>query len=339
MDEFILGIFENRPVLKSTTLYQLLVGRRTSSVLVYGCLADLLPFWGLFPRMSEAAYSQTLDRLEADGRLKKDSTGFYHKTTAGSSLSTEKQEVLAALDNFRFNKSGELGWRLIRLAIQTASEYRRKKNFVPLETAPHYTEPVRELIRRLDISARKLLYDELSSFFSALPEPVADNLATCLTGHQINGKADYQTLSDGLLDSPWRELAPRSQRQQFMKLVAEQPTTICGRLYLSFAHLDANQSGLVTRRLFQEGVSMAEVMKQRRLKQGTINDHLIEWALADSEFPYRRFCEEDTLQVLRDLPGDPVAWRYSDTSSEKAVDYRTFVLYQIAAKKKVTECF
>lgn len=338
MDEFILGIFEKRSVLKGSTLYQLLTGRRTSSVLVYGCLNDLLPFWGLFPRLSEEAYQGILKQLEATGSLEQDSTGFYHKIADESSLSLEKAAVLDALDNFRFNKSGEQGWRLIRFAIQVVSEYRRSKNFVPLETAPKYTEPVRQLIRSQGVAARATFYDELSCFFSELPERIADELAQSLTGYQMDGKADYQLLPQSLLEKPWQELAIKARQQLFIKTVAAHPETISCKLYQQVAFSDANQSALISRRLFQAGASMEDVMAQRHLKAGTINDHLIEWALSDSEFPYSRFFDNHTLDILQQLSGEPVAWRYGDIAQKEAIDYRTFALYQIAAKQEVSLC-
>ncbi|MFR4750626.1 MAG: helix-turn-helix domain-containing protein [Enterococcus raffinosus] len=37
------------------------------------------------------------------------------------------------------------------------------------------------------------------------------------------------------------------------------------------------------------GKSIDEILKLRHLKQGTVNDHFIEWALIDENFPFKSF--------------------------------------------------
>ncbi len=46
---------------------------------------------------------------------------------------------------------------------------------------------------------------------------------------------------------------------------------------------------LKTREYFLAGKTEAEILRLRHLKQGTINDSLIEWALLEKAFPFERF--------------------------------------------------
>ena len=50
-----------------------------------------------------------------------------------------------------------------------------------------------------------------------------------------------------------------------------------------------NRSMLKTKELFLTEKTVDEILILRRLKQGTINDHFIEWALLDEKFPFDRF--------------------------------------------------
>ena len=84
--------------------------------------------------------------------------------------------------------------------------------------------------------------------------------------------------------------------------------TVVRKLYPNHSFLkplfiqNLNKSMLVTRKMLQSGVSVGQVMQQRRLKLGTVQDHIIEWALLEETFPFEKFI--DNQQNLLELPED-----------------------------------
>lgn len=54
--DYILSLFQHGYKVKTSTLYHLLRGKRTTSVLIYGFLYDNLVAFGLFPLLSKTTY-------------------------------------------------------------------------------------------------------------------------------------------------------------------------------------------------------------------------------------------------------------------------------------------
>lgn len=338
MDTFILSFFQQGDKLKASTVYQILIGKRSSSTLLYGYLWDLLPYWSVFPKMKKASFFQLLQEMVAKGWLTEVAPDYFVKTKMAPHLTEAQVEVVAGLQNFKFNKSAPVAWRLLRLLVQTASEYQRSTSFVPLETGPQYTEPVRQLVRSNGTKLRPMLYQELEQIFSQLPETAANGLALSFSGYQVQGLANYQTVAEELADHPWSPLALRSRQHRFFTLALQQPSFLTYQIIQPFIQLDQNHSAMVTKDYFTAGFTFQEVAAVRKLRPGTINDHLIEWAISDASFDYHRFLQPETLALLQQLPDDPRHWRYGSLPQKEAIDFLSFALYQIQ-RKQVMACY
>lgn len=83
--------------------------------------------------------------------------------------------------------------------------------------------------------------------------------------------------------------------------------------------------------MFLRGDSVEQIMEKRRIKRGTVNDHLIEWALLDPTFPFQRF---DTA-LLKKLP--EASWKnsYQELQALLTTDFLTIRLLQIAQKRGI----
>lgn len=106
---FILALLSHGYKVRASTLYHLLKGKRTSSVLIYGFLYDCLRFIGWWPTISEQAYFQFLEKLSKAKQIQ------YHKETNEIQLTKEGQLFLKehhfslldypAIDLYRFGRS------------------------------------------------------------------------------------------------------------------------------------------------------------------------------------------------------------------------------------------
>jgi uncharacterized protein YpbB len=74
-------------------------------------------------------------------------------------------------------------------------------------------------------------------------------------------------------------------------------------------------------------------MELRRLKPGTIQDHVIEWALVDEQFPFEKFITHQ--EILATLPDDSWKYSYKDLVEQYDVAFLEIRLYQIWRKKNV----
>lgn len=66
MTEFILSLFLSRNKLRVSSLFQLISGKRTTSVLIYSFLNDLLLVHGSFPTLKEEEFLAIITRLEQE---------------------------------------------------------------------------------------------------------------------------------------------------------------------------------------------------------------------------------------------------------------------------------
>ena len=65
-------------------------------------------------------------------------------------------------------------------------------------------------------------------------------------------------------------------------------------------------------------------MALRQIKRGTVNDHLIEWAIIDDQFPYPLFCHKQQFP--------PLSWKlpYHILQKEVPLDFLSIRINQIA---------
>ena len=69
MLSFILSLFPTRNKLRVSSFYQLLTGKKTTSVLIFGFLNELLPAHSSLPELTQETYQQRLTELETSGLI------------------------------------------------------------------------------------------------------------------------------------------------------------------------------------------------------------------------------------------------------------------------------
>ncbi|KPG69318.1 helix-turn-helix domain-containing protein [Enterococcus sp. RIT-PI-f] len=330
MDVFILALFAHTDKLRPSTLYQLLTGKRTSSVLSYGCFYDRLGLFQALPDLTEEAFQQQIDQMLRQGALVADPTGLIQTVDQAEDTRAGYTDILAAASFYRYGRTWQSVWRLLRLLIQAASYQGVTNRYIPVENTPMYTEPVRQILRQVP-NAKDKLFQELWQIFEQMPAEKADFLAGTLTGPHVLGKTFFQLVPEDYQEKPWQHLYTAAAIQHFIALVEAQQESVLYRSIAPFLQQNANQSMLETQRLFQEGLSVKEIMHQRNLKEGTVNDHLIEWALLDQNFPYARF----DRQIYRLLPASSWQYRYQDLQQLLGADFLPIRLFQIAQKRGI----
>lgn len=333
MTAFILALFSTRNKLRLSTLYQVLSGKRTSSVLIYGFLNDLLFVLGSFPKLTQAEFLKVMDQL-------------VHKKWL---ILTDNQVMITALgkkelaklelefENLHYDRYGRTAdtcWRLIKFAVQVVSNLARNiSDYLPVETSPYYTVQVKRWLAdsQFDrLALTKIINQELNDIFSAMPEEAANFLANQFSGANQTGLLSYQ-LTD-ISDEVQRSLYEAKSVHLLLQKIEATPNSLLYYLIQPLLAQNVNQSMLATRKLVLDGYSVDDVMKIRNLKKGTVTDHLIEWQLYFSDFPYERMISIKTRERLSQLP-NARTWNYRELNEKKPLDYGEFRFYQIGVLK------
>lgn len=286
MTFFILTLFRTGYKLRTSTLYHLLVGKRTSSVLLHGYFYKNLAYLGALPNLKEETFQKELSQLLTNDLIAIDD-GFGKLTALGKDRLEKDPFELNGLNNLRYGRMRENSWQLILFAVQVLSYLSfSEKEYLPIENRPYYLQQIKKWLANSKPHLVERFQQELLTIFQQLPQDEADFLANQFSGYDFQGKTAFQLLPEKWQKEPWNGLYRQRAIDHFLAQVKEGDLA---RLIAPLDQQNINQSMLKTREFFLAGKTVSEILTLRHLKQGTINDHFIEWALLDEVFPFERF--------------------------------------------------
>lgn len=286
MTLFILTLFRTGFKLRTSTLYHLLVGKRTSSVLLHGFFYKNLAYLGSMPKLSESNFQRELHSLEKNGLITVDNS-YGVLTPLGKKLLLEKAFNFDGLNNLRYGRMRENTWQLILFSVQVISYLSfGEKEYLPIENRPYYLQQVKIWLAKSKPSLIKRFTSEIVTILSNIPEEEANFLANQFSGFGFQGRTVFQLLPDSFQEAPWNDLYRQRATDLFFSQIEEGELS---RLIHSLDQQNINQSMIKTKEYFLAGKSISEILKFRHLKQGTVNDHFIEWALLEDDFSFENF--------------------------------------------------
>lgn len=336
---FILALFGHGYKARTSTLYHLLKGKRTTSVLLYGFLYDNLRFFQLTPELTERQFNKMLNQLLEQKLLQLDGGSEAQITDQGLQMFRQTTYFYEHLDNYRFGKTDVAIWRLLQFTVQVVSHlsYTDKK-YIPLEQSPLYQQQVKSLIRSLPKAQLiKALKQEWQQIFSSLSKKQANFFVRQFSGYHTIGKTSAQLLEPELNNFE-RFLTVKDALHQLLVLILSlEENSLLRKLILPYMKQNENQSMNETSQYLQYNHSLDELAKQRNLKKSTVQDHLLELALA-RDFPFEQYLSEESEIFLNKLVTPYQNWVYQvEKQKQPQLDYFEFRLYQIKKLKEERE--
>lgn len=333
---FILSLFQHGYKARYSTLAHLLRGKRTTSILMYGFFYNILAYFSLFPNLTEKKVNQIVQRLLEAHLLIELSPGVVQISQKGRKYLDDHPVIEhRGLNSFYYGRVDEGFKELLMFATQVISEYcHRNIQYQPIETNGHKQYLIRRWFQDLPKDRQVLgqdFYQEWRQLIDSFPEAVRPFAVAALTGHGQIGLTAVQLAELGSVD-PFdiglinKELCHLSI-DQLLKTPESFP--YISSLYESIDKPVVNKSALKSYQLFQKGYSLTEICHQRQLKESTVNDHLIEWAIMSEDFDYGRVLvgkdREFFLQLLRIEP-NVRDWRYTDLG--QGIDRISFLAFR-----------
>ncbi|MFC4737993.1 helix-turn-helix domain-containing protein [Bacillus daqingensis] len=198
---------------------------------------------------------------------------------------------------YEWNGFAEAFWRKLNLTVQAAGSLASKnKGFLPVYAEAEERDAVRKIIKSAGSRhVNRLLYNKLEGELSLLSERSADIFVSRLAGNASQGKTVKQLA--GRLSEEEVFLRWRSVLHWLMK--SEWPA----ELQPLISHIEKQKSRLTnsaekTKRFVYEGKTKAEIAALRGLKSSTVEDHLVELAMFDPDFPAHNYISEKRLKDL-----------------------------------------
>lgn len=349
MDEslyFSLTLFQSGDKLRLTSLCHLLRGKRTSSVLMFGYLHQLLPYFGIYPALESKDFERMIVTLTDNGYLNDVGDHYFAISTEGQALCEARKDAYPYLSGVDLSAVSQPYFNMLVFITQILSEMSYQNNrYLPLETNGYRQLLVKKWLKKQLLPSEELIkcfYQEWYRLLEKLPNDTysADNVVELLTGHTQIGKTFQQLKGDRGRSHSQLYLEQQNLQHYLLATVKKNGDIfpLMNSILGIVSEFAGNHSAKESYRLFLEGNTIGEIMRQRRLKKSTVVDHLIEGLILDENRRDFSFISKENFVFLSDYLNSQSAykdWRYADIiNKNKNIDFFDFRAFQIMLSKE-----
>ncbi|MFR0582877.1 helix-turn-helix domain-containing protein [Limosilactobacillus mucosae] len=328
---------------RTAVLRNTVKNKRTVATLFWAREYGILKWLGAAPRLTVNDFEQWLAQMTQAGLVKVDDqlawltpNGIAEKEKF---LKTHYQPRLG--DWFWLGRTDQLAPRVL-LATQAVSQFAYHQNhYVPLNLAPVELYFVRQWFYKNRVQIIDNWDQELQQVafnLAKLDERLAKLLVFSLPGYQATGwTLDQAALA---LDASTDEIMVM-ERDIWLGigyLALNQPGSLMNQLLADRLHeTPLNHSAAVTLQMFEQGMSIDRISKKRRLKLGTIREHILEAAIFMPRLiDLKRLIDPKQVRQLTErYHGVPADWTFMPpvaeplTAADKAQNEQAFFEYRL----------
>lgn len=275
---FILSCFSHQRTVRSTTLYHFLSGKKTSSILTYGFLNGILPYFNLFPNLEQREFEDNINFLLENNYLVQETIPLVTITEKG--LVECRDFNCKYLDGLSFYKIDYQFWIQLVLLTQVVSEKRyRNSKYIASDANMYHQHLLKQWISVQSNDWLDRFMAEWMELLTLLGKDESYLLSSQLVGHNTPGLTKKQ-VAEQLIQSEFEiEIRFKNAVHQLIYLIDIHSETfpVFFSLYSYELKCLGNDTVQETFHLyFQKGYDYDQIARQRHLKLSTIYDHLIE---------------------------------------------------------------
>ncbi|WP_432359100.1 helix-turn-helix domain-containing protein [Sporosarcina sp. UB5] len=281
----------------------LLRGKKSGQTLQDVEYFNVKSFFGILPKLEEKTYVDAANELLDKGLIILDDK-FVRLTEIG-------QKMVSPLPEFHFRGWDYRGremifFRRVSLLVQTLSYMRTgDSSFTPTQRDREIQLFVKQILENKPVSDprfAKRIGDELKM---AIMKSGMSDVQKYIFVSRLTGKSEMaktweqlalelkQSVDDLrlLFIESLHRLLPVVEKLGDYPFLNEIAKDIKVHSYLT-------ESAMRTKRLFDEGYSMESIAAIRKLKMSTIEDHIIEMAMNDEQFPINQFVSDEQIRAV-----------------------------------------
>lgn len=337
---FYLSLFSQNHSKKASTIYHILSGKKTASILYGAEKYQLTQFFALFSKLDRTQFKNDIDILvrlkyllyseEKDGYFlsaigKKEYSEFFTAHYYPKHLN-HLQEGLA-LNHF---------WRTLQLITQVLSEIRYKnKSYIPIEKEWEKQIWLKQWLKKNEKNKQELALQfgkEWMVILNRLPLLNAEIITANLSGHKTTGKTQKQLAENFKKETVEISLIILDSLVCIRRIIEQQSENL--PLFFSVykdmfrAYDGMTKSAGLTKRFLSDGYSLDETAKQRQLKESTVNEHIIEISIMDPLFDLSTILPTNKLEEIKQILKETSTMTYQDLIEKKPEV--TFLWYRLA---------
>lgn len=315
LDYLFLDLFSTKESRKINSLFHILSGKRTVSVLMQAKRMDLEAYYAFFPKLQQSFFEERiklmmqLELLNADYQLTAEGNQRKHQYFMSHARPDLKEQLKYQAISALFKM------RCLFLTQVLSERVHESKKYYPIQPRLFEQRWLKHFLVKHDltsVSKSQILGEE---WLRILAEPEIQNpeiFVAQFEGYHKSKQTNKQMSDEYNLDPVEVYVLLQREWIQLLITVNEKPQEY-PLLSTILAELKRNaglcsESTQETYRMWADGVSLEQVAERRRLKQSTINDHLTEMAILYETFPYEEFLSEEQLAYIEAeiLAGKPV---------------------------------
>lgn len=285
--------------------YYIIQGKRSGQSLQDARNYGLEPFFSILPKLTMTQFEQEVDYLRREQLMTIDEDNIVHMTAKGEQLIVPIKQH--HFNGWYYRGNERIFFNRLALIVQTASYMRvGEKRFLPIQHDPKIQLFVKQFLRgklyttpafaaQLKEELHRLLQDQVEN------EIGKEVFVYRLTGYQYTGWTWLQ-IAKQLQMNPLDAQCALIETLHYLLQQIEQSnsvpllTEIAKDIKLT---ITLTTSAKQTKQLFDVGKSIEEIAIIRQLKMSTIEDHMIEIAMNDPDFPLHLFVSNEEQMAVR----------------------------------------
>ncbi|WP_062356242.1 helix-turn-helix domain-containing protein [Bacillus kwashiorkori] len=291
-------------------IFNLLKGKKSAQTIQDAVWFSLRQLFSQFPMLSESEFQSSIQQLKRNGFIERKETDIFI-TELGHNFLTKQlmsSPIPKQLDGIRFYHIDQIFWQRLSLLIQTLSHLNyNESRFYPVERNFHTQQWVKNwLIQNGSQYTKKELVKSFSLELLYLMEIIEQQMDPNifiyrLTNRREPGFTPNQIASLLNMDIYYYHLCFQSFLHFMLSTIwhnKKDYPLLFQLIENDYRNIPLTKSAFTTYRLLQNGNTVEQISKIRRLKRNTVEDHLVEIALHDDHFEIDQYVPKELQRKI-----------------------------------------
>ncbi|MDC3415410.1 helix-turn-helix domain-containing protein [Aquibacillus salsiterrae] len=321
-------------------IYHMLTGKKSVQSIQDAHIFQLTAYFGIYKRLDFAEFERIITVLEREQFIAVSDNYSAVLTDKGKQYVTDKQEILnqVGLKGLKYHRMSEQFLLRLQLFCQTATNlFAGNNSFLAITDNREVQLWVKHFYHETKPDLRKCLdemYKELKIFLSQIDQRSAELFVDRLTGfkrialskEQLSKKykKSIHEIEVQLTDIVHRLIAFILNNKQVTPFLVSFVDDLKSQMFLT-------DSASHTYRLYQKGLSIAEIASTRGLKQNTIQDHIIEISYIFPELILPSFLNKEAIETIKSAMNQTNSKRLKDIKALVGDNYSYFDIRLVVA--------
>ena len=292
-------------------IYYLITGKKSAQTIQDVVWFRLHRYYNILPGFDKNAFFTLLHKMERQDQIVIEKE-IARITAQGKNIYKKYREKYPwpdSFDGYRFQHIDEQFWKRLSLAVQVLSHWSyNKTRFIPVQKEPEIQQEVKHWLfaagkRYSKEEIAVLFYEELLRLLQLVEEyDLAPELIVYrLTGYKKAGLTFRQLAQKMHLDEDYCQVLFRAFLHQVISLLWKRSDSF--PLLASLVQ-DLHQPLILTRssartlELLRMGKTITDIARIRKLRPGTVQDHVVEIAFMDPQFSIDPFVRPELQEKI-----------------------------------------